>query len=69
MKDRQLQSSRLLQLLKTAPLLLRSTKGLNGKKSEKQNRVTKSAGSGKRAAAKHNLPIKSAGCNKHLKQC
>jgi len=52
-----------------AAFLKRSAKGLNTKKSEKQNKVMKSGNAcGKRAAAKHNLPIKSAGC-KVLKQC
>lgn len=52
-----------------AAFLKRSAKGLTAKKSEKQNRVMKSGNAGgKRAAVKHNLPIKSAGC-KVLKQC
>jgi len=53
-----------------AAFLKRSAKGHNAKKSEKQNKVSKSGNAcGKRAAVKHNLPIKSAGCNKQLKQC
>ena len=55
--------------LRTYQFIHRSAKGLTAKKSEKQNRVMKSGNAGgKRAAVKHNLPIKSAGC-KVLKQC